>query len=97
MTWEILEAKQARFKLVEDQKALHSKAASEKRDFTAEEKTEWEKREADIDRMTVEIDRFEKLLAVKDEEAAKRDMTGIKPGEDAAYPRLDGETPEPLL
>lgn len=79
MIWDILEAKQSRYKLVEEQKALHGKAAGEKRDFTAEEKVEWEKRDADIDRMTVEIDRFEKLLAVKDEEAARRAADGFKP------------------
>lgn len=79
MTWEILQAKQDRFKLCEDQKALHAKAAGEKRSFTAEEQTEWDKRDADIVRMTAEIDRFEKLLAVKDERAAQG-AGELKPG-----------------
>lgn len=70
MIWDILEAKQARFKLNEEQKAMHERAAGV-RDFTPEEKTEWEKRDADIVRMTDEINRHEKLLAIKDDSAVR--------------------------
>ncbi|HSW62259.1 MAG TPA: phage major capsid protein, partial [Dissulfurispiraceae bacterium] len=86
MIWDLIESKQNRYKLAEQQKALLVKTATEMRAMTAEEQTEWDKREADINRMTVEIERYEKLLLIKDEQAAARDMSGIKPGE--------GEKPE---
>ena len=81
MIWDIIEAKQKRYKLVEQQKELLTKAASENRAMTAEEQTEWDKRDVDINRMTVEIERYEKLLEIKDEQAATRGMEGIKPGD----------------
>ena len=82
MIWDIIEAKQKRYALCEQQKALHCKAAGENRAMTAEEQTEWDRRDADIVRMTAEIERYEGLLKIKDEKSAKRDMEGIKPGEE---------------
>lgn len=72
MIWDIIEAKQARYKLNEEQRALNATVAGV-REFTAEEQSEWNKRDADIERLTAEITRHEKLLAIKDERSAKDD------------------------
>ena len=79
MIWDIIEAKQKRYALCEQQKALHCKAAGENRALTAEEQTEWDRRDADIIRMTAEIERYEGLLKIKDDESAKRGITESNP------------------
>lgn len=76
--WELIQAKQDRRKAWEQLKALNEKIATEKRDFTGEEKAEWERLDADLTRMTAEIDRQERLLASEDK--TKVDSL-LKPGQ----------------
>ncbi|HSW64941.1 MAG TPA: phage major capsid protein [Dissulfurispiraceae bacterium] len=80
--WEIIETKQARYKLFEEQKALHLRAAEESRAFTAEEQAEWERRDADIVRMTAEIERFDKLAQIEETRAAIETSAGLEHARD---------------
>lgn len=80
--WEIIETKQARYKLFEEQTALHLRAAEESRAFTAEEQAEWERRDADIVRMTAEIERFDKLAKIEETRAAIETSTGQEHSQD---------------
>ena len=78
--WDIAEAKQERYRLWEQAKALNEKAAAEKRELTSEEKQSWDKMDADLTRMTETIQRQERLLAVKDaQQTAESTRDGVKP------------------
>lgn len=78
--WDIAEAKQERYRLWEQAKALNEKAAAEKRELTTEEKQSWDKMDADLTRMTETIQRQERLLAVKDaQQTAESTRDGVKP------------------
>lgn len=80
MTWDILSAKQERRTIWEQMLSKNKEIGEQKRDFTAEEKAAYEKMEADLARLTQTIDREERLLAMKDEQAAQRDRAGdLKP------------------
>ena len=80
MIWDILSAKQERRTLWQKMVEISEKLGAEKRDFTAEEKTAYDKMEADMKKMTDNIDRHERLLAMKDEQAAQRDKAAdMKP------------------
>lgn len=90
MIWNIIEAKQERHKLWEQMKALNETVASEKRELTAEEKVKWEKMDADLTRMTAEIERQERLLALKDGQVEQRG----KHGEFKPDPEKGGQQPD---
>lgn len=57
----IIELKQKRAKIVEDQRSILNKAEAEKRGMTADEVTQYEAMEKDFDRLTDDIAREEKL------------------------------------
>lgn len=48
----------------EQAKALHEKAATEARDFTAEEQQQWDRMDADMASLKAQIDREERLLSM---------------------------------
>lgn len=81
MVFDILEAKQDRRTAWEELRKLNELVATEKRDFTPEEKEKWDKVDAEVTRLTGVIERQERLLAMKDAQGEKDDMSGIKPGQ----------------
>jgi HK97 family phage major capsid protein len=69
----INELKQKRAKLWHDMQTLDAKVSGENRDFSPEEREQWDKMDVDLTRMTDEITRKEKLLAERDKRAAEQD------------------------
>lgn len=59
----IMELRQKRAELVKQARELDTKAETEKRDLTAEEKTQWDKIMVNVDKMKDDIDREERLQA----------------------------------
>jgi HK97 family phage major capsid protein len=61
----IMEVRQKRAALVKQARELDSKAEAEKRELTAEERTQWDKIMADVDKAKADIDREERLQALE--------------------------------
>ncbi|MDF2889783.1 MAG: Phage capsid family protein [Clostridia bacterium] len=59
----ILELRQQRAKLVAESRAILDKAEVEKRELTAEDETQYQRMDAEIDKLTKDIDKEEKLQA----------------------------------
>lgn len=70
---QINELKQKRAKLWKDMQELDARASGENRDFSPEEREQWDRMDTDLTRMTDEIDRKEKLLAEQDKRAMDDD------------------------
>lgn len=98
MAKNIIELRQDRAKAIADSRAILDKAEAEKRSLTAEEEGQYQKFDTDIDNLTKEIDREEKLQAREREQGeleqrAKGDKEKEnKPEtEDRANPRTTAE------
>jgi HK97 family phage major capsid protein len=78
MTVEILELKQKRANLWEQAKALNEKVKAENRDFTAEEDQSWARLNAEMDTLTSQIERDERLLQVRASAAVTQSTTNAQ-------------------
>lgn len=86
MAKDINELLQKRAKLVKEQRALLDKAEGEKRDLSADENTNYENMDAEVDKLNTEIEREERLQKREKELASGQAAT--------ATPVVTPETPE---
>jgi HK97 family phage major capsid protein len=84
----VMEMRQKRAALVTQARELDTKAESEKRDLTAEERTQWDKIMADVDKAKVDIEHEERLQASEMANPSSRqaagaiENSGLLPGND---------------
>lgn len=83
-----VQLRQERKKLIEDNRTLLNKADAEKREFTAEENQEYEKRDADIDALDSKIERIEK------QEEREKSLGDFVSDKRVSNPADEPETPE---
>jgi HK97 family phage major capsid protein len=95
MAKNIIELRQQRAKAIADSRAILDKAELEKRELTGEEETQYQKFDKDIEKMTSEIDREEKLQArereLGEKEARDKKPEGTPEGENRDNPRATAE------
>jgi len=81
-----MEQRQKRAELVKQARELDTKAETEKRDLSAEEKTQWDKIMVDVDKMKEDIDREERLQTLEMANPANL-QAAIIPGDKKAEKR----------